>query len=97
MIETSPLLLGRKLINGAIEAPKWRTVRSEVSAGRAGCPSKVASVRNGSHLGVPSGFDQNGPSLRQEALKYGHIPSPSFLALNHFASNLDDAIDEFTA
>jgi hypothetical protein len=48
-------------------------------------------------LGVPSGFGQNGPSLRQEASKYGHIPSTSFLTLNHFAPNLDGAIYEFTA
>jgi hypothetical protein len=67
-----------------------------VAAGRAGCPSKAASGRDGSHLDVPSGFDQNGPSLRQEVLKYRHIPAPSFLALNHFASNLDDAVYEFT-
>jgi hypothetical protein len=48
-------------------------------------------------LGVPKGFDQNGTSLRQEALKYRHIPAPSFLALSHFASNLDGAVYEFTA
>jgi hypothetical protein len=39
---------------------------------------------------------QNGPSLRQETWKYGRIPAASFLALNHFASNLDGAIYEFT-
>jgi hypothetical protein len=72
------------------------TSRAEGAAGRAGCPSKAALVRDGSHLGVPSGFDQNGPSLRQEDLKYRHIPSPSFLTLNHFASNLDGAVYEFT-
>ncbi|MEJ2410145.1 MAG: hypothetical protein P8Y48_12630, partial [Novosphingobium sp.] len=66
-------------------------------AGQAGCLSRSGLVRDGSHLGVPpfskiGGFDQNGPVLRQEALKYGHIPAPSFLALSHFASNLDGAI-----
>ncbi|MPS67653.1 MAG: hypothetical protein E2586_04055 [Novosphingobium sp.] len=83
-------------MNSTIEAPKWQTARAEADAGRAGCPSKAASVRDGSHLGVPSGFDQNGPSLRREVLKYRHIPSPSLLALSHFASNLDGAVYEFT-
>ncbi|WP_395390906.1 hypothetical protein WBP07_10100 [Novosphingobium sp. BL-8A] len=97
MLFPLPFGLGLKLINGPIEAPKWRTTRAEGTAGRAGCPSKVPLVRDGSHLGVPSGFDQNGPSLCQEALKYGHIPAPSFLALSHFASNLDGAVYEFKA
>ena len=47
-------------------------------------------------FGRPSDLTQNGPSLRQETLKYGRIPAASFLTLNHFASNLDGAIYEFT-
>jgi hypothetical protein len=39
------------------------------------------------------GFAQNGPLLRQEALKDGHIPAASFLALSHFDSNLDGAVN----
>jgi hypothetical protein len=95
--------LGRKLIHGTIEAPKWRTYRAKSPAGKAGCLSKGGLVRDGSHLGVPpffrrgGGFDQNGTSLRQEALKYRHIPASSLLALSHFASNLDGAVYEFTA
>src|SRR3546814_13623039 len=58
-------------------------------AARAGCPCKRLSGRDGSHLDVPKGFDQNGPLLRQEVSEYQHIPSPSLLALGHFASNLD--------
>jgi hypothetical protein len=84
-------------MNGPIEAPKWRTYRAKSPAGKAGCLSKGDLVRDGSHLDVPKGFDQNGPSRRQEALKYRHIAAPSFLALSHFASNLDGAIHEFTA
>src|SRR3546814_16604732 len=61
------------------------------SAGKAVCLSKGLSVRDGSHLDVPKGFDQNGPLLRREVSKYRHISSPSLLALGHFASNLDDA------
>ncbi|WP_327195336.1 hypothetical protein, partial [Sphingomonas sp. LH128] len=64
---------------------------------RAGCPSKAASVRDGSHSGVPKGFDQKGPAPRRQALKYRHIPSPCLLALSHFASNLDGAVYEFTS
>jgi len=45
---------------------------------------------------VTSGFPQNGSLLRQKALKYGHIPGRPFLALNHFASNIDGRL-EFTA
>src|SRR3546814_3559893 len=51
--------------------------------------SKDLSVRDGSHLGVPKGFDQNGPLLRREVWKYRHMSAPSLLALSHFASNLD--------
>ncbi|WOF45567.1 hypothetical protein KNJ79_13925 [Sphingopyxis indica] len=89
--------LGRKLITIAVEAPKWRTARGERRAGKAGCLSKRLAPRDGSHLGVPKGFDQNGPLLRQEALKYRHITAPSLLALGHFASNLDGDGYEFTA
>src|SRR3546814_13422252 len=52
-------------------------------------PVPLGSVRHFS--GVPKGFDQNGPLLRREALKYRHMSSPSLLALGHFASNLDAA------
>jgi hypothetical protein len=45
-------ILGRKLINRTVEAPEWRTSRAKVAAGRAGCPSKVNLVRDGSHSGV---------------------------------------------
>jgi hypothetical protein len=68
-----------------------------VAAGKAGCLSKGSFGRDGSHLVVPQGFDQNGPLPRQEVWKYRHIPAPSFLALSHFASNLAPAIYEFTA
>ena len=54
----------------AVEAPKWRTARAERRAGKAGCRPKRLSVRDGSHSGVPKGFDQNGPLLRREVLKY---------------------------
>ncbi|ABD26156.1 hypothetical protein Saro_1716 [Novosphingobium aromaticivorans DSM 12444] len=84
-------------MNGTIEAPEWRTYRAERSAAGAGCPCKGVSVRDGSHSGVPSGFDQNGHLPRQSGLKYRHIPAPSFLAPGRFASNLDGAIHEFTA
>jgi hypothetical protein len=47
-------------------------------------------------FGLLSDLPQNGPSLRQETLEYGSIPAASFLALNHFASDLDGAIYEFT-
>lgn len=90
-------LLGRELIISAVEALKWRTYRAEVPAAGAGCPCKGASVREGSHFSVPAGFDQNGPLLRQNVLKDRHIPAPFFLALSHFASNLNRAIYEFTA
>ncbi|MXO66600.1 hypothetical protein [Altericroceibacterium endophyticum] len=71
---------------------------SEQSARREGClPFQGDLFREGSHLGVAKRFGQNGPSLRQEALKYRHIPTPSFLTLSHFASNLDGTVYEFTA
>tara|TARA_Y100000815_G_C13330258_1_gene495697 strand:- start:492 stop:647 length:156 start_codon:yes stop_codon:yes gene_type:complete len=44
----------------------------------------------------PGGFDQNGPALRRQALKYRHIPAACVLALTHFASNLDGAVYGFT-
>jgi hypothetical protein len=43
------------------------------------------------------GFDQNGHLLRQESLKYRHIPALSFLASARSASNLGGAVYEFTA
>ena len=61
--------LGRKLINGTLEAPKWRTYRAKPPAGKAGCLSKDGFGRDGSHLGVPEGFDQKGPALRWTGLK----------------------------
>src|SRR3546814_15412833 len=82
---------GFVLSSSVVEAPKWRTDRAERRARKAGCLSKGLSVRDGSHLNVPKGFDQNGPLLRREVSKYRHISSPSLLALGHFASNLDDA------
>ena len=84
--------LGRKLINDAVEASKWRTYRAKAPAGKAGCLTKGGFGRYGSHLNVPQGFAQNGPLLRQEASKYRHIPSPSFLALSHSDSNLEGAV-----
>jgi hypothetical protein len=62
-------------------------------AGEAGRLSKRAFVRDGSHSGVPQGFDQNGPLPRHEGLKDHGIPAPSLLALGHFASNLEGAIN----
>src|SRR3546814_198647 len=87
--------LGSVLDYSGVEAPKWRTDRAERRAARAGCPCKRLSGRDGSHLDVPKGFDQNGPLLRQEVSEYQHIPSPSLLALGHFASNLDAAVIEY--
>src|SRR3546814_5197714 len=71
--------------------------RAERRAASAGCPCKRLSGRDGSHLGVPKEFDQNGPLLRRDVLKYRHMSSPSLLALGHFASNLDDAAIEYGA
>jgi hypothetical protein len=85
--------LGSGPINRAIEASKWRTYRAKVVAGKAGCLSKIALVRDGSHFVVPKGFDQNGPELRRIVLKYQHIPAPILPALSRFASNLDGAIN----
>tara|TARA_R110000787_G_scaffold133353_2_gene245660 strand:+ start:477 stop:857 length:381 start_codon:yes stop_codon:yes gene_type:complete len=85
--------LGSGPINHAIEAFKWRTDRATLPAGKAGGLSKGDLVRDGSHLNVPQGFDQNGPSLLQKVWKYRHIPAPFFLAPSHFASNLDGVID----
>jgi hypothetical protein len=90
-------VLGRKLKNRAIEATKWRTYRAKAPAGKAGCLSKGALVRDGSHLVAPKGFSQNGPLLRRKGLRYRHIPAPSLLALSHSALNLDGAVYEFTA
>jgi hypothetical protein len=64
-----------------------------IRAGKAGCLSKRMSIRDGSHYSVPSGFDKNGSLLRQESLKYRHIPASSFLELSHFASNLEGAVN----
>src|SRR3546814_2902747 len=89
--------LGSVLDYSGVEAPKWRTDRAERRAARAGCPCKRLSGRDGSHLGVPKEFDQNGPLLRRDVLKYRHMSSPSLLALGHFASNLDDAAIEYGA
>src|SRR3546814_17781983 len=80
---------GSKPNHQAVEAPKWRTARAERRAGKAGCLSKRLSARDGSHLDVPKGFDQNGPLLRREVLKYRHMSSPSLLELGPFASKLD--------
>src|SRR3546814_11219413 len=91
MCSTRSRMSGSVLSSSVVEAPKWRTDRAERRAGKAGCLSKGLSVRDGSHLDVPKGFDQNGPLLRREVSKYRHISSPSLLALGHFASNLDDA------
>jgi len=93
----SKLRLGRKLINRAAEAPKRRTYRVKVPAGRAGCPSKGTLARYVRRLGVPQGFGQNGHLPRQESLKYRHIPALSFLAPGRFDSNLGGAVYEFTA
>jgi len=87
---------GRKLINVAIEAPKWRTARTTASAGRTGCPDKFALVRDRFHFGGPEGFDQNGSLLSRKTLKYRHIPALSLGALGRSASNLDDDVYEFT-
>src|SRR3546814_20563142 len=38
--------LGRKLINGAFEAPKWRTYRAEMRAAKVGHLCKRISVRD---------------------------------------------------
>jgi hypothetical protein len=84
-------------MNSAIEAPEWRTYRAKAPAGKAGCLSKGDLVRDGSHSGVPAGFDQNGPLPRRLGLQYRHIPAPRLLASGHFASNLDGAVHEFTA
>ena len=94
-------VLGSGPINHTIEASKWRTYRAEMRAAKAGCPFGEAqdmlcqriSVRDGSHLDVPRGFDQNGPLQRRIGLKYRHIPAPLLLALGHFASNLDGVIN----
>jgi hypothetical protein len=59
------------------------------------CLCKRTAGLDGSHSGVPQGFDQNGPLLRQETWKYRHIPAASFLALSHFASNLEGAGIEY--
>jgi len=83
--------LGSGPITDTVEASKWRSYRAEWPAGKAGCLSKSNWVREGSHLDVPQGFDQNGPTLRRKAWKYRHIPAPFLLALNHFASNLNGA------
>ena len=83
--------------NRAIEAAEWRTYRAEAAEGNSGAISEVASARDGSHSTAPKGFDQNGPLPRQAPLKYRHIPALAFLALGHFASNLDGAVYEFTA
>ncbi|WP_156309700.1 hypothetical protein [Novosphingobium sp. AAP93] len=63
-------ILGSKLNQGAFEAAKWRTDRAKVPAGKAGCLSKGTLARDGSHLVAPKGFDQNGPLLRWEGLRY---------------------------
>jgi hypothetical protein len=66
-----------------------------VPAGKAGCLSKGALARDGSHLDAPKGFDQNGPLLRRKGLRYRHIPAPSLLALSRFGSNLERDLIEF--
>src|SRR3546814_10588523 len=81
MVSTRSRMSGSVLSSSVVEAPKWRTDRAERRAGKAGCLSKGLSVRDGSHLDVPKGFDQNGPLLRREVSKYRHISSPSLLAL----------------
>src|SRR3546814_20873893 len=75
MCSTRSRMSGSVLSSSVVEAPKWRTDRAERRAGKAGCLSKGLSVRDGSHLDVPKGFDQNGPSLRREVSKYRHISS----------------------
>ena len=85
--------LGSGSINRAVEAAEWRTYRTEIPAGKAGCLSKRIFVRDGSHSAFPAGFGQNGLSQRQEVLKYRHIPAPSFLATGHFDSNLEGAVN----
>src|SRR3546814_6791257 len=89
MCSTRSRMSGSVLSSSVVEAPKWRTDRAERRAGKAGCLSKDLSVRDGSNLGVPKGFDQNGPLLRREVWKYRHMSAPSLLALSHFASHLD--------
>src|SRR3546814_18575926 len=90
--------LFRSILNcSAVEAPKWRTDRAERRAARAGCPCKRLSGRDGSHLGVPKEFDQNGPLLRRDVLKYRHMSLLSLLALVHFASNFVDSAFEYGA
>ncbi len=84
-------ILGSGPITDTVEASKWRTYRAKLPAGKAGCLSKGNLVREGSHLDVPQGFDQNGPALRRKAWKYRHIPAPFLLAPSHFASNLNGA------
>jgi hypothetical protein len=42
-------------------------------------------------------FDRFRPLLRWRTLRYPHIPAARRLALNESASNLSDAIYEFTA
>ena len=64
------LALGREPINGAAEAPKWRTYRPKVTAAKAGGLCKGTLGRDGSHFGVPSGFDPKAPSQRRKHLKY---------------------------
>ena len=65
----NPAGLGSGPINPAFEVPEWRTYRTDRGAGEAGCLSKDLSVRDGSHSGVPQGFDQNGLLLRWIVLK----------------------------
>jgi hypothetical protein len=57
--------LGREPINGAAEAPKWRTYRAKVTAAKAGGLCKGTLGRDGSHFGVPSGFSFAGLRLPQ--------------------------------
>ena len=69
LLAGAPLAFAQsQAINGTIEAPEWRTDRAKPPAGKAGCLSKGGFGRAGSHSGVPQGFGQNGPGLRQEAL-----------------------------
>ena len=62
--DLSPRELGSGPINRAFEASEWRTYRTKMRARKVGHLSKRIFVRDGSHSDVPSGFDQNGPSLR---------------------------------
>ncbi|MBN9143350.1 hypothetical protein, partial [Novosphingobium sp.] len=94
---SAKVVLGRIPINHAFEAPKWRRDRAEAAAGKAGCLSKDAFVRDRSHFGVAPRFDPTGPLRRRLGSKYRHIPSPRLLALGRLASNLEGVVYGYTA